>query len=208
MNTSPVPVYIVEDNPEHRVLVHDVVEANGFRVKGFVSSEEVLAVYERLAPGIVLLDLRLPGMGGAELVEELVRRGCWWPVIILTAHLNADEIARARKAGALNVLRKPIKAASIIAALEDARNQLATARVDNPHPAMQARFGALTAAERAVLDGLREGLKTKQIAARCDISERAVRARVQRILHKTGADSRAHMLQLAVTAGLPVKPPT
>ncbi len=207
MSTSPVPVYIVEDNPEHRMLVHDVVEATGFRPRDFVSSEEVLAVYDRLSPGIILLDLKLPGMGGGSLVEELVRRGCWWPVIIVTAHPDPAEVERAQRASAVNILRKPIKGPSLIAALEDARKHLTTARVDNPHPAFRARFATLNPGEQAVLDGLREGLKTKQIAASCGISERSVWTRIQRILKKTGAESREHLLQLAAAAGLPVKPP-
>src|SRR5690242_7904471 len=102
MTMPPVLVYIVEDNPEHRNLLHDIVEPLGFRPRDFVSSEELLSVYDRLSPGVILLDLRLPGMGGAALIEKLVDRGCWWPVIILTAHPNAGEVERTRKAGAID----------------------------------------------------------------------------------------------------------
>jgi two-component system, LuxR family, response regulator FixJ len=207
MSSPPVLVYIVEDNPEHRTLLHDIVELSGYRVRGFVSSEEFLAVYDHRSPGIIILDLRLPGIGGASLVEELVRKGCWWPVIILTAHPNAGEVERARKAGAVSILRKPIKGPKVLAALEEARRQLAIASVGKPNPGMQARFAALKPGELAVLDGMREGLKTKQIADRCAVTDRTVRLRLQRILEKTGAESREHVLQLAVTAGMPVKPP-
>lgn len=207
MSTPPVLVYIVEDNPEHRNLLHEIMEPQGFRARAFVSSEEFLSVYERLSPGVIFLDLRLPGMGGAALVEELVRRGCWWPIIILTAHPSEAEVERARRAGAVNILRKPIKGAVILATLEDARRQLRAARIDKPNPAIQARFSILTPGERAVLDGMREGLMNKQIATKCAVSERTVTTRVRRMLKKTGADSREHLLQLAVTAGMPVKPP-
>ena len=207
MSTSPVLVYIIEDNPEHRTLLHDIVEPNGFRARAFVSSEEFLVVYDRLSPGIILLDLRLPGMTGGALAEELTRRGCWWPTIALSAHTSAEEMERVRKAGALHVLRKPIKGPVILAVLEDARGKLSGARVNNPNPAIQARFARLTPGERSVLDGLREGLMTKQVAARCAVSERTVRARVERMREKTGANSRQHLLQLAVAAGMPVKPP-
>lgn len=207
MSTPPVVVYIVEDNAEHRNLLHDIVEPSGFRARAFLSSEEFLSVYDRLSPGVIMLDLRLPGMGGASLMEELVRRGCWWPIVILTAHPTMAEVERARKAGAVNILRKPIKGAVILAALADARRQLGAAWVDKPNPAIRARFAMLTAGERAVLDGLRDGLLNKQIAGRCAVSERTVRTRVQRMMQKTGAGSREHLLQLAVTAGMPVKPP-
>lgn len=207
MSMPPVLVYIVEDNPEHRNLLHEILEPWGFRPRAFVSGEEFLTVYDQLSPGILLLDLMLPGMGGASLIELVVLRGCWWPVIILTGHPDAEQVARARKAGAIQVLRKPIKGPAILDALEKARRQLANACVDSPNPGMQARFAGLKPGELAVLDGMREGLKTKQIAAKCAVSDRTVRARVRRILDKTGADSRAHLLQLAVTAGMPVKPP-
>lgn len=207
MNTPPALVYIVEDNPEHRNLLHDLAEPLGFRARDFVSSEEFLAVYDRLSPGIIILDLRLPGEGGASLMETLVGRGCWWPVIILTAHPTAEEVDRARKAGALQVLRKPIKGPIIIGVLEEARKHLQSARIANPNPGMKARFASLNLAELAVLEGMRDGLKIKQIAAKCAISERTTRTRVQRILEKTGAGSPEHVLQLAVAAGMPVKPP-
>jgi len=208
MNTPPALVYIVEDNPEHRTLLHDLVEPQGFRVRDFVSGEELLAVYDRLSPGIVILDLRLPGVGGASLMETLVDRGCWWPIIILTGHPNAEEVDRTRKAGALQILRKPIKGPIIIAVLAEARKHLESARIANPNPGMKARFATLEPGELAVLEGMRDGLKIKQIAAKCAISERTARTRVQRILEKTGAGSPEHVLQLAVAAGMPVKPPT
>lgn len=69
----------------------------GFRAREFVSSEEFLAVYDRLGlrSGIILLDLMLPGMDGASLVETLGRRGCWWPILILAGHPGAAEVERA-----------------------------------------------------------------------------------------------------------------
>ena len=207
MSSPPVLVYVVEDDPEHRTLLHDIVEISGYRARTFANSEEFLTVYDSRSPGIIVLDLKLPGIGGAALAEELVKRGCWWPVIILTAHPDAGEVERALKVGVVNVLRKPIKGPVVLAALKDACRQLMTTRVDNPHPGLQARFAALGPGELAVLDGMREGLLDKQIAERCGVTDRTVRMRVQRILKKTGADSREHLLQLAVAAGMPVKPP-
>jgi two-component system response regulator FixJ len=207
MSASPVLVYIIEDDPEQRMMLHEIVEPRGFRARTFGCGEDFLTVYHRLSPGIILLDLKLPGISGGGLMEELVRRGCWWPASILTAHPEASEVERALRAGAIGVLHKPIKGAAILAMLEDARKRLTASRVEKPNPGIQARFATLTPGERAVLDGLRAGLLVKQIAAQCGVSERTVRSRVKRILQKTGADSREHLLQLAVTAGLPVKQP-
>lgn len=207
MSSPPVLVYIVEDDPQHRTLLHDIVEISGYRARTFGASEEFLTVYDSLPPGIMVLDLKLPGIGGASLAEELVKRGCWWPIIILTAHPDAGEVERARRAGAVNVLRKPIKGTLVLTALKDACRQLITARVDNPNPGLQARFASLNPGLLAVLDGIREGMLDKQIAERCGVTDRTVRSRVRRILEKTGADSREHLLQLAVAAGMPVKPP-
>lgn len=209
MSTSPVLVYIIEDNPEHRTLLHEIMEPSGFRAREFVSGEEFLAVYDRLRlpAGIILLDLMLPGMDGASLVENLGGRGCWWPIVILTGHPGAAQVERALKAGALDVLRKPMKGALILAALERARSRLTVSQVDKPNPGILARFETLKPGERCVLEGMRGGLMDKQIATKCGVSERTVRTRVQQMLKKMGADSREHLLQLAVTAGMPVKPP-
>lgn len=207
MGSSPCLVYVVEDNREHRTLLHEIMEPAGVRARSFASSEEFLAVYDRLSPGPILLDLRLPGMGGASMIEELVRRGCSWPVIILTAHPNAAEVERVRRAGAANILCKPVKGAVILATLEDACRRLAAAWLDKPNPDIHGRFAMLTPGERAVLDGLRERLSIKEIAGRCAISDRAARARLQKMLRKMQASSREHLLQLATAAGMPVKPP-
>ena len=208
MSNPPVLVYVVEDDPEHRNLLHDIAEGAGYRPRTFASGEELLKVFDRLSPGVLLLDLKLPGIRGGFLAEHLVRKkGCWWPAIILTGHPEAEEVERARKAGVINVLRKPIKAPPLLAMLEEARKRLVSSRVENPNPGLQARIESLTPDELAVLDGLREGLQEKQIADKCDISERTVRTRIDRILEKTGAHSRPHLLQLVVTAGLPVRPP-
>lgn len=208
MSSSPVLVYVVEDNSEQRTLLHDIVELASFRARTFVSGEEFLAAYNRLSPGIILLDLRLPGMGGAYLAEELTRRGCRWPVIVLTAHSRADEVGRARQAGVANVLRKPIKGSVILDTLEEARSKLLASRGDAPNADIQARLAMLTPGERSVLDGMRDGLMTKEIAANCAVSERTVRARVEHMLKKTGAKSREQLVQLSVTERMPVKPPT
>lgn len=208
MSSSPVLVYIIEGNPEHRTLLHDIVESHSFRARMFGSGEEFLTAYNRLSPGVVLLDLRLPGMGGAPFVEELARRGCSWPIIILTAHPTAREAERARKASAVDILAKPIKSSVILTALESARGKVTAPHGDEPNPAVLARFAMLKPGERAVLDGLREGLLTRQIATRCAVSERTVRARVKQMLKKTGAGSREHLVQLAGAEGMPDKAPT
>src|SRR6185437_13974295 len=199
MNASPVLGGIVEQSPEQRLLLRDIVEPAGFRARTFVSSEECLGVYHRLSPGIILLDLRLPGMSGTSLVEELARRGCWWPIIILTAHPSADEVERVRKAGATNVLQKPIKGSGILDTLESARSELTGSHRKSDSP-IKGRFAMLTPGERSVLDGLRDGLRTREIAANCAVSERTVTARIEHMLKKTGAKSRKHLLQLSVNA--------
>jgi DNA-binding response OmpR family regulator len=207
MSTPPVPVYIVEDNPGQRMLVHDVLETTDFRPRDLVSSEEMLAVYERLSPGIILLDLRLPGMGGASLVEELVRRGCWWPIIIVTARPDAGEVERVRKAGAINTLCKPLRGPAVIAALEDARKHLASARVENPQSCDP---GAICDLQAAGADGARRF--TDRIEVQADRGQmRHQRALRQNPYSSNPGQDRRGLARapaaVAATAGMPAKPP-
>lgn len=207
MSSSPVLVYVIVDKREQPTLLRELLEARDFRARTFASGEEFLAVYDCLLPGIILLDLRLPGMGGAFLLEELSRRGCWWPVLVMTGDTGTDEMERARHAGAINVLRKPIEGSVILEALKGARDKLAGTQVERRVAGGQGCLAMLTPGELSVLNGLRGGLPTRKIAANCAVSERTVRARLEHMLKKAGAKSRADLLQLTVPKGEPVKPP-
>jgi FixJ family two-component response regulator len=100
-------VFVVDDDAQSRDAVCALIRSMGLRAEGFSSAEEFLEAYGE-QPGCLVADLRMRGLSGVELQEELRRRGLEIPVIILTAHAHTASVVRAMRNGAVTVLDKPL----------------------------------------------------------------------------------------------------
>lgn len=139
-------------------------------------------------PACAVLDLRMPGMTGLEVLEALAAQRDDVPVIVLTAHGDIDSAVRAMKLGALDFLQKPFEPASFVALLHDAIGQARTRHA----AALAARrrdalLEPLSARERELLPLLLDGASSKEVARRLGLSPRTVDVHRASILHKTGA---------------------
>jgi FixJ family two-component response regulator len=103
---SDSTVFVVDDSPEVRDSVSSFLTSSGLRVETFTSAQDFLDAYDG-APGCLVLDLRLPGMGGLELQERLGAEGTAIPVIVVTAYGDVPTAVRSFKAGALEFIQKP-----------------------------------------------------------------------------------------------------
>lgn len=122
-------VYIVDDEECVRQSLAFLLASDGVKSKSFSGGHEFLAALGSLSPGAVLLDLRMPSIGGIEVLEELRARQVQWPVVVITAHGEIAAAVQAIKLGALDLLEKPFPeellqtclrhAASAIERLED-----------------------------------------------------------------------------------------
>ena len=99
-------VFVVDDSPEIRDSLSRFLTAGGLRVETFASAQDFLDAYDG-APGCLVLDLHLPGMGGLELQEHLCAEGMAIPVIVVTAYGDVPTAVRSFKAGALEFIEKP-----------------------------------------------------------------------------------------------------
>jgi FixJ family two-component response regulator len=106
--TAPGTVYIVDDDDSVRDSARALLESYDLAVEDFASAKDILAAFDRLEHGCLLLDLNMPEMGGIELLELLRSRGDTIPVIVVTAQNDAGVLERARRAGAMAVLAKPV----------------------------------------------------------------------------------------------------
>ena len=113
-------VLVVEDDTAVRESLTMLLEAAGFRVESFASAKEFLGRCEPEQPGCLILDVRLPGMSGIELHEELVRRGADLPTIFLTGHGSREVSAEARLRGVVAVFQKPCPPDELIEAVGNA----------------------------------------------------------------------------------------
>lgn len=205
-----IDVLIVDDHPMVRGGVMAALEDSlQFRVVGAVSTaEEGLALAERSPPDVILLDMRLPGLAGAEAIARFATTVPNSPIVVFTAFEDEEEIYGAIRAGARGYLLKGATGAEIANALVEIHRG---GSVLSPSVAAKvvAGFGAprgspsrLTDREKQVLRLLAAGQANKQIASALGIAERTVKYHVASILAKLNADNRAQAAAIAVQRGL------
>ena len=167
----------------------------------FASGSDFLDSLAELAPGCVVLDIRMPGIDGFEVMAELARRGIEWPVIVMTGHGEVAIAVRAMKLGAIDFIEKPFEEEVLLASLERAfallgeRGEKAERR-----RAAQSRVAMLTSREHEVLKGLMAGLPNKMLARQLGISLRTVEMHRANMMERLQVASLAEALTLAVQA--------
>lgn len=199
------PIYLVDDDAAVRDSLTVLLEVEGFRVAAFESAEAFLAAWTPALRGGLLLDVRMPGMDGLELLERLRRLGAELPVVVMTGHGDVPLAVRAMKSGALDFLEKPLGGPALLEAAQmllsyDAERE--DRRRDEG--AAQERIAALTPREREVLEKLVLGQPNKVIAYELGISARTVEVHRGRVMEKMGAKSLSHLVRMALQAGVEV----
>lgn len=202
MTTSDQPlVHLVDDDPAVRRSVSFMLKTSGHRVESYESGAELLSKCNSLDPGCILLDIRMPGMDGLEVQQELQQRGVGFPVVIMTGHGDIALAVKAMKAGAVDFVEKPFEKASILASLQEGFNRLSHKEVTSDRMRdAQIRLQGLTAREREVLDGLAQGLPNKTIAYDLGISPRTVEIHRSNLMSKLQVRSLSEALRIAFAA--------
>lgn len=196
-------VYLVDDEPAVRRSVAFMLKTAGHDVESFDSGEAFLKVAAGLAPGCVLLDVRLGGMDGLAVQQELRNRGVLMPVIIMTGHGDVGLAVRAMRAGAVDFIEKPFEKSVLEAAIaqaqlhNDGRDRLQQMAQD-----AGAQLNVLTPREKEVLAGLVDGQANKVIAYDLGISPRTVEIHRANLMTKLGVDSLSDALRIAFMARL------
>jgi two-component system, LuxR family, response regulator FixJ len=195
-------IYLVDDEEAIRRSAGFMLKTSGYQVASFASGVEFLKERD-LAPGCVLLDVRMPGMDGLEVQRELLARGSTLPVIVMTGHGDVNVAVQAMKAGAIDFIEKPFEKAVLLRALDDGFSRIEQAdRGRVRAEEANVRLNALTARERDVLQGLVRGHPNKTIAFDLDISPRTVEIHRANLMTKLGVASLSEALRIAFAAGL------
>ncbi len=196
-------IYLVDDDDAVRRSAGFMLKTSGFAVESFVSGVEFLKSVDGLAPGCILLDVRMPGMDGLEVQRALSERGITFPVIVLTGHGDVNVAVAAMKAGALDFIEKPFEKAVLVTALEEGFAQIERSDRGKARAAEAAlRLNVLTARERDVLEGLVRGFPNKTIAYDLGISARTVEIHRANLMTKLNVRSLSEALRIAFAAGL------
>lgn len=194
-------VYVVDDDEMSRKSVIALVGAMGVDALGFPSAEEFLAAGKFDRPGCVVTDLRMIGMSGVELQEELARRGIRMPVVVMTAFATTQTTVRAMQNGAVTLLEKPCNENELWEAVRDALAADREAqRREEELKTIRARLSELSERERAVLDCMVAGDANKVAARKLDVSIRTIENHRRRVFEKMGVDSVAEVVRMVVAA--------
>jgi FixJ family two-component response regulator len=198
-------VYIVDDDPSFLTFLQRLVSLLGFLSKAFTSAEEFLRAPLPDAPGCLILDIRMPGLSGLDLQEELSRIGVSLPIIFITGHGDIPMSVRAMRAGAISFLTKPLKNQDLLDAIQEAINLDLTRRVRQQELSnLRRQYELLTAREREVFALVVAGLLNKQIAVELGASERTVKAHRGHVMAKMQADSLADLVRMADKLSIPL----
>jgi two-component system response regulator FixJ len=195
-------VHVIDDDEAVRRSLALLLVSSGHTVETYPSAEAFLAAIERVKPGCVIVDIRMPDMDGLELQEELRRRDFTNPVIVVTGHGEIALATRAMKAGAIDFIEKPYSDDDLLGAVSSGLARLE----DSRHARQQAdlakgRVSALTPRERDVLRHLVSGRPNKVIAHELGISPRTVEIHRANMMEKLSCRSLAEAVRLALTAG-------
>ncbi|MCJ8151098.1 response regulator transcription factor [Shinella sedimenti] len=190
-------VYLVDDDEAVRKALALLLSTVGITTKGFADPQAFLAEVPKLAPGCLILDIRMPTISGLKLQERLAAQGINWPTIVISGHGDIEACRRAFHNGAVDFLPKPVDEQDLIDAIQRGQEAL-TRTLDRRAEQAEtlALLAALTPREREVLDRIAEGFTTRQIAEGLDLSPRTVDSHRAAIGAKLGTVSQAEMTRL------------
>ncbi|MGA8049652.1 MAG: response regulator [Burkholderiales bacterium] len=201
MSVAQPTVFIVDDDAGVRDSLALLLELHGYRTRASGSAEAFLAGLDPNSSGCAIVDLRMPGMDGAALQDELHRRGSTMPVIIITAHGDVSAARTTLKAGAVDFIEKPIDDVQLLAAIRLALGRDAEHRGEQAQAAeLEARIGRLTARERQVMDLVVSGRHNREIAAELGISPRTVEVYKSHLMEKLRVRRIPDLVRLVLAA--------
>lgn len=193
-------IWVVDDDEAVCASLAAILETEDFLPVECTSASAFLDDFSIGMGMAVLLDVRMPGMDGLSLLENLGSALGEIPVIMMTAHADVPTAVRAMRAGAIDFVEKPIKPKRLFEAIERARS-LYDPTTSESVAALRARFGELTPREHEVMREMLIGYPTKIIAHHLGLSPRTVEIHRGRVMQKTRAESLPHLVRVALKAG-------
>ncbi|SEQ84507.1 Two-component response regulator, FixJ family, consists of REC and HTH domains [Loktanella sp. DSM 29012] len=197
-----LPVYLVDDDDAVREGLSLLLRTVGLDVRSFGAPGSFLVALEKLDPGCLILDIRMPQISGLKLQEQLTERGVDWPTIIISGHGDIEACRLAFRNGAIDFLSKPVDEQDLIDAIQKGHAEL-DSRCQQVSETNEARqiLTQLTEREAEVLEMVAKGLTTRQIADALSLSPRTVDSHRSAIGAKAGTTSAAELTRLWLDAG-------
>ncbi|OUS92541.1 response regulator transcription factor [Rhodococcus sp. NCIMB 12038] len=205
MEQQETRVYIVDDDQELCASLAWLLDSVNITSEYYLSVQSFLDEYRRDIPACLVLDVRMPEVGGFQLQETLLADESPIPIIFVSAHGDIKMSVRALQRGALTFIEKPYDPQHMLDVIQDAL-RVARQRFGERRnrTELQGRIDALTVREREILALVLDGLPSKNIAKELGISVKTVDVHRTRIKEKTGAESIAVLVRDILQAGLSV----
>jgi two-component system, LuxR family, response regulator FixJ len=199
MQQQPATVFVVDDDEGVRNSLRFLLKSVGLATRIQSSAGEFLESYKQSQPGCLVLDVRMPGMSGLELQQQLNLRGATIPVIFITGHGDIPMAVEAMQHGAFDFLQKPFRDQDLIDRIQRALERDARSRKAlSQHSQIRTRIESLTAREREVLALMTQGKPNKVMAAELGVSQRTVEIHRARVMEKSGAASLAQLVRMVM----------
>ena len=197
----PRTVFLIDDDDDVRDALRMLLRAAGFAVEAFPGALAFLERQDQKAEGCIVVDVRMPGLSGLQLLERLAAEGEHIPVVVITGHGDVNACRRAFKGGAVDFLTKPVDEQVLIEAIEVGLARLeAQRREASEVDEALALLARLTQRENEILDMVARGWMTKEIARAMGVSPRTVETHRANLAEKLGTTSVAEMVRLVLLA--------
>ena len=195
----PGIVHVVDDDASFRTAIQRLLETAGYRVVTYPSAQQLLDQRpDENSRSCILLDVRLPGLSGPELQSRLTELGSTLPIIFLTGYPDISATVKVIKAGAENVLTKPVGSDELLGAIQRAIARHDTERALNSElEALRARLSTLTPRQRQVFEMVVRGRTNKHAARELGCSERTIKAHRQMIMEKMQVQTVPQLVTIA-----------
>jgi FixJ family two-component response regulator len=201
--TDPI-VIVIDDDDSVREALRGLFDSVRLRTETYGSVQAFLSAEAPRAPGCIVLDIRLPGQSGLEFQEALAKANDSRPIVLISAHVDVAMAVRAMKAGAVDVLTKPVREQDLLEAVNRAiakdRLQRGEAR---QRQELRSRYATLTERERQIMALVAAGKLNKQIAVEVELTEATVKLHRGQVMRKMGADSVAQLVRMSDTLAIP-----
>ena len=199
MQQQASTVFVVDDDEGVRNSLRFLLRSVGLQTQTLASATEFLDTYKPSQAGCLVLDVRMPGMSGLELQQQLNLRGAVIPVIFITGHGDIPMAVEAMQQGAFDFLQKPFRDQDLIERIQRALERDARARAAlDQHAKIRERLDSLTPREREVLALMTRGKPNKIMAAELGVSQRTVEIHRARVMEKSGAASLAQLVRMVM----------